>query len=383
MLVRLETDNGLYGWGEGGQYGPAEPVASAVHGIFAPLLIGCDPRAVEVLWERMYSLTRDFGRKGTIVEAISAIDIALWDLFGKSHGSPVHELMGGGFRSSVKTYATGLYYHGEPPFPLEPEIESVRQEASEYLSASLPAVKMKIGLLSPAQDLERVAAARQTLGDSVLLMVDANHAYAAHTACRVARSLESYDVYWFEEPVVPEDLNGYCQVKAATRIAIAGGECEHTRYGFSKWIAGRALDIVQPDPCCAGGLTETRRIASMASAFHVQCIPHVWGSGIALAAGLHLLATLPPVPATGNPIAPYNEPMLEWDAGHNPLRTDLLVEPIFPLEGEVVVPAGPGLGVDVDDEVLQTYLSAHAFTGASTFGTNHHEVRSRQATTAG
>jgi len=357
LLVRVQTDQGLAGWGEGGQYGPAEPVASAVEHVLAPALLGQDPRTPEVHWDRLYSLTRDFGRKGPIMEAISAIDIALWDILGKSCHLPVHALMGGAFRRRVRTYATGLYYRGEGPITLEQDLPQLRREAAAYAEAGFPAVKMKVGLLRPEEDLVRIASTRETLGPNRLLMVDANHAYSAHVASRLARAMEEHNIYWFEEPVEPEDLEGYRQVKSSTSIAIAGGECEYTRYGFAKWVRGRALDIVQPDLACVGGLSEARRIAALASTFHVQCMPHVWGSGVGLAAGLQFLATLAPSPATARPTAPYNEPMLEWDANANPLRTDILKDPIVPRDGFVAVPEGPGLGVDVNMDVVSRYLA--------------------------
>jgi len=366
LLARIETDEGLVGWGEGGQYGPAMPVASMVHQVFAPMLLGRDPCQVEVMWDRLYSATRDFGRKGTTIEAISAVDIALWDIFGQAQGLPVSALMGGAFRSEVETYATGLYYRGDrdEALTLEENLPALREEAEGYLQQGFRAVKMKIGLLSPPDDLKRVAAVRETIGADMLLMVDANHAYQSHIAVQMARDMEQYDVFWFEEPVLPEDLEGYRQVKSATRIAIAGGECEYTRYGFAKWLTERALSIIQPDLSCAGGLSETRRIAAMASAFHVQCIPHVWGSAVALAAGLHLVAVLPPSPHTARTMAPYNEPMLEWDTNHNPLRTDLLTEPILPVQGKVAVPDAPGLGIEIDTKVLEQYLVEHTVSGA-------------------
>ncbi len=358
LLVRIGTDAGLAGWGEAGQYGPAEPVASQIHDVFAGMLLGEDPCRPAVHWERFYNRTRDFGAKGSTIEAISGIDIALWDLLGKTRGAPVYELLGGAFRSQVRTYATGLYYRGAERPTLAQDLPLLREEALQYREAGFPAVKAKIGILTPFEDIERVAAAREALGPGVLLMVDANHAYNAHVACRVAQGIEPYDIYWFEEPVPPEDLAGYVAVKSSCRIAIAGGECEHTRYGFARWFAERAVDIAQPDTCAAGGLTELHRIAAMASAFHVQCMPHVWGSGIAVAAGLHFLATLPPAPHTAFPTPPFNEPLLEWDANPNPLRTDLLTEPIRPVEGRVTVPEGPGLGVEVSLPVLERYLAA-------------------------
>ena len=359
LLVRIETDDGLAGWGEGGQYGAEAPVAACITGLFGPFLIGQDPLQPEVLWERMYSLCRDFGRTGTMIEAISAIDIALWDLCGKARGAPVWSLLGGAFRDRVRAYATGFYYAGDDPSPsLQSQLGAVRAEAERDVAAGFDAVKVKIGLMTPRDDLARVAAVRDVLGPERLVMVDANHAYRAHTAIQMAKGMERLDVYWFEEPVAPEDFDGYLQVKAATTIAIAGGECEHTRYGFARWLAQRAFDIAQPDPCCAGGISETRKIATMAGTFGVHCLPHVWGSGIATAAGLHVLATLAPSPHTANPIPPYNEPLLEWDSTHNPLRTDLLTEPFTLEAGKIRIPDSPGLGVEVNDEVLQRYLTA-------------------------
>lgn len=358
MLVCIHTDEGVCGWGEAGQYGPAEPVMSAVTHVLAPMLLGRDPLANNVHWDRMYAETRDFGRKGTILEAISAVDIALWDILGKTHGVPVYALLGGSFRETVSTYATGFYYAGGD-FAMDKALDFCRREAEERSAAGFRALKMKVGLLHPRQDLERVAAVRQAAGAETLLMVDANHAYRAHTAIGIAKGMEEFGVYWFEEPVPPEDLDGYKRVKAATTIAIAGGECEYTRYGFGKWFSAGALDVVQPDPCCAGGISEVRRIADFASAFHVQCIPHVWGSAVALAAGLQVLASLPPMPHTANPIAPYNEPLLEWDSTPNPLRTDLLHEPVRIFDGSVAVPSGAGLGIEIDDSELRRHMVAH------------------------
>lgn len=359
LLVRIETDEGIVGWGEGGQYGPAEPVAATITGFFGPFLLGQDPLRPEVLWERMYAMCRDFGRTGTMIEALSALDIALWDICGKARGLPIWALLGGAFRDRVRAYATGFYYTGDDPAPsLRSQIDAVRAEAERDVAEGFGAVKVKIGLMAPRDDLARVAAAREAIGPDRLLMADANHAYRAHTATLMAKGMEEHGVYWFEEPVLPEDVKGYLQVKAATTIAIAGGECEHTRYGFAPWLARRAIDIAQPDPCCAGGISETRKIATLAATFGVQCLPHVWGSGIATAAGLHLLATLPPSPHTAHPIPPYNEPLLEWDSTTNPLRTDLLAEPFVLEEGAVRVPTGAGLGVAVDDETLLRYLTA-------------------------
>jgi D-galactarolactone cycloisomerase len=357
-LVRLQTDDGLVGWGEGGQWGPPEPVAAMVERVLAPLVLGQDPRRTGVLWERLYAYTRDWGRQSAAMEAISAVDIACWDLAGQALGVPVHLLLGGAHRDRVLAYATGGYYRGDRIRWTDPA--ALADEVQGYVAAGFRAVKIKIGLLRPAEDLARVATARRALdeaaGAGCPLMVDANHAYVAHTAITVGRGLEAHGVYWFEEPVVPEDLIGYQEVARALDLAVAGGECEYTRYGFRELLVRRCVDIAQPDLCCAGGLSEGLKIAALASAFGVQVVPHVWGSGVALAAALHFVAALPPAPYTASPQAPFNEPMLEFDRNPNPLRDDLLAEPFrLQPDGTLPVPQGPGLGITVQEEVVHRY----------------------------
>jgi D-galactarolactone cycloisomerase len=353
-LVRIETADGLVGWGEGGQWGPPEPVAAMVDHVLAPRLVGEDPRHAGLLWERLYAHLRDWGRQSAGMEALSAADIALWDLAGQAYGVPASVLLGGAHRDRVTAYATGCYYRADRS--RWADTAALADEARGHLEAGFRALKMKVGLLAPAEDLARVAAVREALGPGVPLMVDANHAYAAHTAITVGRGLEGAGVHWFEEPVAPEDLAGYRQVADALDLAVAGGECEYTRYGFRELVARRCVDIAQPDLTCAGGLSEGQKIAALASAFGVQLVPHVWGSGVALAAALHFLAALPPSPATANPVAPVNEPVLEFDRNPNPLRDELLVEPIgMGADGRVPVPTGAGLGIALREDVLRRF----------------------------
>jgi len=202
-------------------------------------------------------------------------------------------------------------------------------------------------------------AVRRAVGDDVLLMTDANHAYTRNVALQMGLALERLGFHWFEEPVVPEDLDGHAALRQKLSIAIATGECEYTRYGFLEILRKDAADILQPDLSACGGLSEGMRIYALATSYHTPIRPHVWGSGVALAAALQFCAVQAPMPHTAMPRAPENEVMLEFDCNPNPLRDELLVEN-FTLEDRMVkVPQGPGLGIELDPEVLETYTTDH------------------------
>ncbi|HEY3839126.1 MAG TPA: mandelate racemase/muconate lactonizing enzyme family protein [Bryobacteraceae bacterium] len=363
LLVQVETDAGIDGWGEGGQWGPAEPVAACIRDVLGPRLIGRDPREAGKLWHEMYAATRDFGQKGTYIEAISALDIACWDIAGKVSDQPISRMLGGAFRDTVAAYATGCYYRGEDYLTGDGAWSALGKEAESYLSDGFQILKMKVGLLGVDQDLARVAAVRKAIGAGCALLVDANHAYNQSTAMRMGRGLERFDVRWFEEPVVPEDRDGYRALRNALDVPIAGGECEFTHYGFRDLIAGGCVDIAQPDLCAAGGFTGWGKIVAIGESFGVWVIPHVWGSGIALAAALHVVAALPPFPHTANPIPLQNEPVIEFDRNRNPLRDDLLEESFALHGGRVAVPSGPGLGIHVRAEVLRRYADTARVPG--------------------
>jgi D-galactarolactone cycloisomerase len=350
MLVEIETDAGLTGWGE--CYGPARMTAAVVQSV-APWLVGEDPLRTDVHWRNIYARLRDHGQKGVVIQGLSGIDIALWDIKGRHFGVPAHQLLGGAQRSEVQAYATGLYRRksGDP-------LKYLAAEAAGYAAEGFKAVKLKVGF-GVAEDAAATRAVRAAIGPDVALMVDANHAFDATAAIRLGRMIEPHDIGWFEEPVPPEDLAGYRAVKAALSIPIAGGECEFTRFGFREMLATRAVDIVQPDTCAAGGLTECQRIADMAEAFGVRYNPHVWGTGIAIAASLQLLAVLPPhTPTSLNTL----EPLLEFDRTAHPIRQAILTQPIEHAGGMVRVPDGPGLGIEVDRAALERFRVPHYFS---------------------
>jgi D-galactarolactone cycloisomerase len=345
VVVEIETDNGLVGWGE--CYGPARITAAVVESV-ATLLIGEDPLRIDHLWRKVYSTLRDHGQKGVVIEGLSGIDIALWDIKGKHFGVPVHRLLGGGIRDTVQAYATGLYRRksGDP-------LRYLPEEAAGYVAEGFKAVKLKVGF-GVEEDAAVTAAVREAIGPDVALMVDANHAFDATAAIRLGRIIERHDIGWFEEPVPPEDLAGYREVRSALSIPVAGGECEFTRFGFRDVLATRAMDIIQPDTCAAGGLSECKKIADMAEVFGIRYNPHVWGTGIAIAASLQLLAVLPS--HTPLSLAPL-DPMLEFDRTEHPIRQAVLTRPIEHVGGMVAVPDGPGLGIEIDREALARFAA--------------------------
>lgn len=341
LLVKVMTDEGIYGWGE--CYGAHPEITSTIiERMWSPLLLGADPFDTEVLWELQYRTIR--GHKGPTLAAMSGIDIALWDIKGKAAGLPVSKLLGGVFRDSIRCYASGMYMSAAEDLP-----KALADEAVSYVRAGYTGVKMKIGI-GPEKDIEIVSAVREAIGSETILMVDANCAYDAGTAIRLGRVLEDLGVYWFEEPVPPTDIQGYIAVKSALDIYVAGGELEYSRYGFRDLVVNRAADIIQPDLCWAGGLTEGKKIAAMCEAFGLRCLPHVWGTPVAVAANLHFIASLPALYSIADPL----EPLIELDRSPNPIRDALdTCKIIDQINGRIKVPTGPGLGIDVDEEVMR------------------------------
>jgi len=341
-LVRVVAEDGTYGWGEG--YGPAAVIRAGIE-FFAPLLLGRDPLATGALWQAMHVRGLDFARRGVLMAAISALDIALWDLKGKLLGTPVHVLLGGARRSRVNVYATGMYFDREPD--LRPRLA---REAAGYAQQGFQAVKMKVGL-GVAEDAANVEAVRQAIGSEVRLMVDSNHAFLLSEALDLARRIEPLGISWFEEPVSPDDYTGYRELRRRSGIPIAGGECEYGVPGFRQLFAAEAVDIAQPDICACGGLTETQRIAALAREHFVDLTPHCWGTGIAFATGVHFLSSVDVLPGRLR----AREPFLEMDRTENPLRDQLTVPRFLPDAGSVAVPDAPGLGVDVDENRLEEF----------------------------
>lgn len=347
LIVEVRTDAGLTGWGD--CYGPSAVCKSIVDTLLKPSVIGRDPFDVEVIWETLYNKVKDYGLTGMTISGISGVDIALWDIIGKACNQPIHKLIGGAFRTKVEAYATGLYFKN-----MDKLTEEAVEEARGYVDQGFRSIKMKIGLGSLGKDIERVAAVRDAIGPAVQLMVDANHCFNVPQAINIGRELERLGVYWFEEPISPEDLDGYVEVSRRLDMAVAGGENEFTKFSFREILARRAMDIIQPDVCAAGGITECKKIAALAQAHSVQCVPHAWGTAIGMAATLHFLASLPECPPCLVPIPP----LLEYEQTFNPFRDQLAGRPFAHQRGFVDVPTGPGLGIDIDLALIERYRIA-------------------------
>lgn len=343
MIMKMTTDTGIVGWGE--SFGPAFVNQTIIDKYFGPWLIGKDPLDIEVIWEGLYNIMRDHCQKGNAIEAISAVDIALWDIKGKFFDQPIYKLMGGTPRKRIMPYATGLYRNVLPT-----DHEALVAEALSYKEAGFRAMKIKIGF-GIEDDIKAVKAIREAVGPDIKLMVDANHAYNANTALKVCRGIEQYDIFWFEEPVPPEDYAGYVEVKSQTTIPISGGEAEFTRYGFNRLLSERCVDIVQPDCGVTGGISEFRKIAVLASIHNIQVYPHVWGSAIALNVGIHCAFALQDFP---NNLV-QEDMLLEYDRTENIFREKLAKEPLQMVDGYIMPPTKSGLGIEIDEELIAKY----------------------------
>ena len=347
-LVEVSTDEGITGWGEALCQGlqPPEIAAATIEHALAPLVMGADPLEPEVLWHRMYHQTRDYGQKGAVIGAISALDIAFWDIAGKARGEPVARLLGGMFRHRVQAYATGFYR-----IKGKGEAARLAQEAERHVSQGFSAYKVKLGF-GIEDDLAVMRAVKESAGKHEA-MIDTNHAYGVAEAIRLGRSLEDmgWRLRWYEEPVVQEDLDGYGEVRRSLTTPIAGGENEYTAFGFRNLFAHRAVDIAQPDLCIAGGFTACRHIVALAHAHGVQVNPHVWASAVGQAASLQFIAS---IPVANHSLFP-SDILLEFDTSSHPFREHLTDMPLRQRGGWVDIPQKPGLGIDIDRKVLEEY----------------------------
>lgn len=338
-LVKVTTSEGVSGWGEA--WGPPRLVAPFLADL-ASYVVGQPLDVREAAWlgrlQQGYHLTTG----GLHVTALSGVDIALWDALARSYGVPVSWLLGGQLRDVVPAYASTGYYtaSGDPG--------QFRDQIASAVDEGFTAAKIKIGT-GPADDVQRTATTRELLGDDGLVMVDYNGNATVDTLLRSLRRVRDLDPYWVEEPLPPEDIDGWRMIRSEG-VTTAAGEALYTRFGFRDAIAQRRMDIVQPDLTKCGGFTEAKLICQMATAWNLRVSPHCWGTGLHQAAALQLIASLPDAPfgmAGAEPV------MLEFDRGVNPLREGVLIEPIRADDGMVRVPSGAGIGVEIDEDAVR------------------------------
>jgi L-alanine-DL-glutamate epimerase-like enolase superfamily enzyme len=337
ILVRIDTDVGPSGWGESWSNFPAWSPYERVHTIregLASLLLGEDPRQVLWLHEKLRrqtdKLARQWGAIGPVSHAISAVDIALWDLLGKETGLPLYQLWGGAAQLRVPVYASGLG-PGDP----QPLAEPLRRRGVD-------AFKLKIGF-GQDTDQQNLARLRQRIGPDALLLTDANQAWDLRSALQMTPMLEEFGTYWLEEPLPADQIADLARLRRSVPFRIAAGENVYGREGFRHLLDQEAVDVIQPDVCKTGGLTEARAICSAAAGRGIPYAPHYFGSAVGLVASLHLFAATP------------GGFMMELDANPNPLRAELGGEAVRVEAGCLAVPTGPGLGFVPDPRIIERY----------------------------
>jgi L-alanine-DL-glutamate epimerase-like enolase superfamily enzyme len=352
-IVRITTQDGIVGWGEGkNAAGSAGNYGALVHMLnheVGPMLIGRDARDITPIWELQYNGVRaetaaalghampQMARRGMTVSAISAIDIALWDIFGKAAGEPVWRLLGGRKRAAMPAYASGGWAG----------VDQIGEQLLAYVAAGgFKAVKMRVGAMDGAPHLSaaRVRAARDAIGEDIDLMADAHGTYTVADAKRFVQLVADQNLTWFEEPVIADDKAGMAEVRAAGNMPIATGESEATRFAFRDLAVLKAADIFQPDPAFCGGISEAMRIGTIASAFNLRLAPHLWAGAPCFFAGLHVCAASP---------ASF---VVEYSLGANPMIHDLVEETVEVKNGMVEIPDRPGLGFTI----VEDFLNAHA-----------------------
>ena len=339
IVVRVTTDEGLVGIGEAGFSAEFFPtVGPIINQQLAPLLVGEDPRDVNALWQRMFDATHMWGRRGIETYAISGVDIALWDLLGKLTNQPVYRLLGAS-KSRVRAYLA----------PSLKGVDETVEECRQAVEDRSTAVKLRLGP-DPAWGVRLVSAVREAVGDRLELMVDANMAFDRRAALVVARELEQLGVSWFEEPILSRSLTQYVEDHSwlgdRLTMRLAGGESLFTRFEYLELLERRTFDVVQPDCTSVGGISEAKRVADMASAYNLTCVPHIAsssGTGIALAAGLHLI------------LACQNAPLIEFDPYGGPGWDGLLMEPLQVRDGWVNALDAPGLGVELAPDAFERF----------------------------
>jgi L-rhamnonate dehydratase len=339
LLVRVHTDEGLVGLGEADsspylvRTAIEMPSSHVMARGIAELLIGADPLQIDRMWQRMYAGSCYYGRSGLALHAISAIDIALWDLAGKAFGVPISELLGGRRVDRLPVYASAV-------MPERPE--QALALADRAVASGYAAFKLGWGPLGEdlGRDAELIEAARDGLGPDARLMIDGGQAYTVKSAIRLLDRVAGAGLFWFEEPFAPEDLASYRRLSMRTDVMIAAGEVESGRTAFERLIRLGGLDVLQPDLARCGGFTVGCQIRELCRHTGPMIVPHCFSSGVLVASSLHFAAAL-------------DRPLLtEYSIADSPLVNALLAEPFTVRDGCLDVPTGPGLGIALNEDVV-------------------------------
>lgn len=344
IVIEVVASDGTRGWGEA--WGAAAPATLGYFETIRPLFIGRDVFDRNGAWHALLRSMYSVRVQNQLTAVVSGINIALYDLAGKLLGVPVHNLLGSAGIEAVGCYASGGYFANDPANQLDHQLERLARDGYS-------AHKIKIGE-GLADDAARVQLARRIIGPEALLMVDVNGAYNAETAYQSMRRIEPFDIHWMEEPVASEDFAGLERLGRRKIMPIATGESHMTAYEFKRLFDTGAVDVLMPDLTLCGGLDEGQTAVQLARLYGARLSPHVWGTGIGLAAAIHYVAAIPSDPHALQ--SPYPS-LVEYDTSENPLRDDLLVEPIRPRAGMLAVPTGPGLGIEVDETVLRRFAA--------------------------
>jgi L-alanine-DL-glutamate epimerase-like enolase superfamily enzyme len=342
LVIIVETDEGITGYGEVDTapfVGKAVVDAYMSHGTcygLREVVVGADPFDYEQIWKDMFDKTYYYGRFGPVMHVMSGIDMALWDIMGKAVGKPVHKLLGGSYCDKVRAYASAL---------MPETTDGVKKMVETHADLGYTALKFGWGPLGYDVnfDINLIKAARKAAGDKMDIMIDIGKRYRLKESIYVAKALEQLNIYWLEEPLPAEDYIGYKTLTESTTMRIATGEEESGRRAFARLINETHVDVIQPDMSRCGGLTEAKKIAAMAADNNILCVPHAFKTGILVAASIHLIAAIP------------NAPVLEFSVTESPLRKGLLSTTFEMKDGYVSVPQKPGLGIELNQEVIKKY----------------------------
>lgn len=342
-LILLETEDGVTGIGEA--WGPSS-ITSAYLDLVRPYFLGTSLYSQRGVQQMILAKHYHFGTQNQMIALFSGVDIAAHDAIGKTLGRPVHDLIGGKQRDRVPVYASGGYFTVEPD-----QQAALASQLEPHAHSGFKAFKIKIGR-NPADDEQRVKLTRQIIGDDPVLTVDSNGNYTLDQALESMRRIADYNIGWYEEPLAPQDWQGYAELKQRAPMPVATGEALYETFDFRRLVEGHMADVLQPDLALCGGLSVARFIGDLCASANLRVSPHVWGTAVGLAAAVHWVASLSNYPHHGNDPTPT---LVEYDIGNNPLREAMLRTPLKAVDGYLEVPRGPGLGIELNPQVIEQY----------------------------